>query len=397
MATAPRSKIMSFRETLQSQHAARKNDGLWRSVRTLESQQGVDVKVEGRSLINFSSNDYLGLASAPEMKLAATEAVEKWGVGAAASHLVCGHQSPHALLEQDVADFVGAAAAIVFSTGYMANLAVPAAFLDRHDLLLQDKLNHASLIDAGQLCRANSRRYRHLDVNHAAELLANETRKTMLSTDGVFSMNGSVAPLADLNQLINRGVSDNRMLLVDDAHGFGVLGKNGAGSLSHFEMKPTGNVLLVGTLSKAIGAFGAFVAGDRIWIEHLIQYARPFIYTTALPPSIVAAARCGVRLVREQSWRREKLTQNIATLQKLAEEFGIELLPSETPIQSVVFGSPQKATLASHGLQAAGFLVIAIRPPTVPEGTSRLRITLSAEHDETHIASLVRALAECIA
>ena len=380
---------MSFRESISNQNQQRHDAGLLRELKTIDTPQGVIVKRAGRELINFSSNDYLGLANSDELKSAAQEGIEKWGVGAAASHLVCGHQSPHEKLEHEIAEFVGAEKAIVFSTGYMANLAVPSAFLDRHDLLLQDKLNHASLIDAGLLCRATTRRYRHLDLDHATQLVdQSQESNLMLATDGVFSMNGSVADVQGLAKLCDH---ENRLLLVDDAHGFGVLGENGAGTLEKAELKPAGQTLMIGTLSKAIGSFGAFVAGDAIWIDHLIQHARPYIYTTALPPAIVEATRVGLRLISD-STRREKLHENVAMFRRLAVEKGVELLNSDTPIQSVVFGSPIDAVSASQRLEQQGFLVVAIRPPTVPEGTSRLRITLSTSHDAGQIERLVAAL-----
>ncbi len=380
---------MSFRESISNQYQQRLDSGLLRELKTVESAQGVIVNRGGRQLINFSSNDYLGLANSDELKAAAQEAVAKWGVGAAASHLVCGHQSPHESLESEIATFVDAEKAIVFTSGYMANLAVPSAFLSRHDLLLQDKLNHASLIDAGLLCRASAKRYRHLDVDHAAELIKQADEPyLMLATDGVFSMNGNVADVQGLAKLCDH---ENRLLLVDDAHGFGVLGENGAGTLEQAGLKPSGQTLMIGTLSKAVGSFGAFVAGDSIWIDHLIQHARPYIYTTALPPAIVEATRASLCMIREPS-RREKLHENVALFRNVATENGVELLDSQTPIQSVVFGSPTDAVHASERLERQGFLVVAIRPPTVPEGTSRLRITLSAAHETSQIERLVDAL-----
>jgi 8-amino-7-oxononanoate synthase len=380
---------MSFRESISNQYQQRLDSGLLRELKTVKSAQGVVVTRGGRELINFSSNDYLGLANSDELKAAALRGVLDWGVGAAASHLVCGHQSPHELLESEIATFVGAEKAIVFSSGYMANLAVPSALLSRHDLLLQDKLNHASLIDAGLLCRATAKRYRHLDVDSAKELIDQAAEPNfMLATDGVFSMNGSVADVKMLAKLCDH---ENRLLLVDDAHGFGVLGESGAGTLEQAGLKPAGQTLMIGTLSKAVGSFGAFVAGDSIWIDHLIQHARPYIYTTALPSAIVEATRASLCMIREPS-RREKLHENVAMFRQLTVENGVELLDSQTPIQSVAFGSPTDAVRASARLEEQGFLVVAIRPPTVPEGTSRLRITLSAAHEAEHIERLVAAL-----
>ena len=381
---------MSFRESISNQNQQRYDSGLLRELKTVEAPQGVVVKRAGRELINFSSNDYLGLANSDELKSAVEQGVANWGVGAGASHLVCGHQSPHDSLEHEIAEFVGAEKAIVFSTGYMANLAVPNAFLSRHDLLLQDKLNHASLIDAGLLCRAKTHRYRHLDLDHASQLIDQSAApRMMIATDGVFSMNGGVADVARLSEICGH---ENRLLLVDDAHGFGVLGKSGAGSLEQAGLRPHGQTLMIGTLSKAVGSFGAFVAGDAIWIDHLIQHARPYIYTTALPPAIVEASRAGIRMIQQQAWRLEKLSENVALFRKLAAGKGVELLDAQTPIQSVVFGSPVDAVGASERLEKKGFLVVAIRPPTVPEGTSRLRITLSASHEAHQIEGLVEAL-----
>ena len=380
---------MSFRETISNQNQQRLESGLLRELKTVDSAQGVIVKRAGRELINFSSNDYLGLANSDQLKAAAQEGVAKWGVGAASSHLVCGHQSPHELLEQEIAEFVGAEKAIVFSSGYMANLAVPSAFLNRHDLLLQDKLNHASLIDAGMLCRATAKRFRHLDVDHASQLMGqSDEPHLMLATDGVFSMNGNMADVQSLAELCNH---ENRLLLVDDAHGFGVLGENGAGTLEQANLKPSGQTLMIGTLSKSVGSFGAFVAGDSIWIDHLIQHARPYIYTTALPSAIVEATRASLRLISDPT-RRQKLQQNVNLFRELAAAKGVDLLDSQTPIQSVVFGSPTDAVAASEKLEQAGFLVVAIRPPTVPEGTSRLRITLSAAHNAEQVERLVAVL-----
>ena len=380
---------MSFRESISSQNQQRLESGLLRELKTVESAQGVSVKRGGRELINFSSNDYLGLANSNEVKAAAQEGIASWGVGAAASHMVCGHQTPHAMLEKEIAEFVNAEKAIVFSSGYMANLAVPSALLSRHDLLLQDKLNHASLIDAGMLCRATARRFRHLDVDHASQLIdqANEPH-LMLATDGVFSMNGNVAKVQQLAKLCDH---ENRLLLVDDAHGFGVLGEKGSGTLEQAGLKPVGQTLMIGTLSKAIGSFGAFVAGDAIWIDHLVQFARPYIYTTSLPPAVVEATRTSLSLVREPS-RRAKLKQNVELFRSLARAKGIDVLDSDTPIQSVLFGSPVDAVQASRRLEQVGFLVVAIRPPTGPAGTSRLRITLSAAHEHEQIEGLVKAM-----
>ena len=382
---------MNWAEKITAEHRERQQQDLWRTRLTLASEQATEVSVDGRQLLNFSSNDYLGLAGEHSIREAASQAIERWGVGSGASHLVCGHQQPHADLEQQLAQFVGAESAVLFSTGYMANLAVPPTFLGRGDVLIQDRLNHASLIDAAALCRATLKRYPHRDTEQAAAILRHrDDARAMIATDGVFSMDGTIAPADALVPLANE---HDALLLVDDAHGFGVLGRHGRGTLDHFSQRPSGNTLMLGTLSKSVGAFGAFVAGDRLLIEHLIQHARPFIYTTALPPAIAGAASTAIELMQSQVWRREKLHENVALFRRIADQRGLTLMPSETPIQSIVFQRPASAIAASTMLRESGILVIAIRPPTVPAGTSRLRITLSALHSPAEIERLVEVLA----
>ena len=381
---------MKWAEKIAAEHHDRRDAGLWRQRLTVGSSQGTRVSISGTEFLNFCSNDYLGLANDRSICEAARSAALQWGVGSGASHLVCGHQQPHADLEQQLADFVGAEAALLFSTGYMANLAVPPAFLGRDDVLIQDRLNHASLIDAAALCRATLKRYPHREVDRIDTILQrHDCKHAMIATDGVFSMDGTIAPVPDL---ITMAHEHDALLLIDDAHGFGVLGQHGRGTLNQFSALPTGNVLMLGTLSKSAGAMGAFVAGDKVLIEHLIQHARPYIYTTALPCPVVAAAQRSIEIMQAEPWRREKLHENVARFRSLAEQRELILLPSETPIQSIVFQQPAIAVAASTLLRDSGILVVAIRPPTVPAGTSRLRITMSAEHSPAEIEKLVDAL-----
>jgi 8-amino-7-oxononanoate synthase len=344
--------------------------------------------------MNFSSNDYLGLANAAELKRTAALAVSQWGVGAGASHLVCGHQTPHERLELDIAALVGAERALLFSTGYMANLGVINALVSKGDLLLQDKLNHASLLDAGMLSQAQNVRYAHCDITHAERRLQrarNKNQRVMMASDTVFSMDGDIAPVPQLKQLADQV---GAMLVLDDAHGFGVMGDRGAGTLSAQELRPEGNVLMVGTLGKAVGGFGAFVAGDQAVIEHIEQFARSYVYTTALPAYTAEVNRAALEILSHSHSRlRTQLKANIAQFRALAQERSLPLCGSETAIQPVIIGCEKDALKISQQLERQGYLVVAIRPPTVPPGTARLRVSLSATHTEQQIAGLVESLA----
>ena len=391
---------MPWRDKLNSEHAKRKSDLLWRERLATETPQGTHVVVDGKEYLNFCSNDYLGLANHPELAEAAAQSVRQLGTGSGASHLVCGHSVDHQKLESELANFVGAEKAIVFSTGYMANLAVPQTFLGRDDLILQDRLNHASLIDAGRYCEAKLKRYPHLDLAAAAKSLSTSTaNRKLVTTDGVFSMDGDVAPIAQLKKLCSE---HDAMLLVDDAHGFGVLGFKGVGALELAKVQPTQNVLMLGTLGKAAGSFGAFVAGDSVYIDSLVQFARTYIYTTALPPSVVAASRTALQIITEEPQRREKLKQNIALFRSAFDgingdskselESRFELLNSNTPIQPIILGTSEAALSASQFLKENGVWVSAIRSPTVPAGSARLRVTLSAAHESEDIVKLTGLL-----
>ncbi len=346
-------------------------------------------------LLNFSSNDYLGLASDPVPAAAMAECAARTGAGSGASHLVSGHGAEHEALERELAEFTGRERALLFSTGYMANLGVAAALADRDDLVLEDRLNHASLIDAGLLARTRAfRRYPHADADAAARQLAEHAADrpaagALLLTDGVFSMDGDLAPLPALAEA---AAAHGAWLVVDDAHGFGVLGATGAGSCEHFGLGAREVPVLMGTLGKALGSFGAFVAGDAALIELMIQRARTYIYTTALPQPVAAATRAALRLVRQQAWRRERLGELVTRFVEGARRRGLPVAPSSTPIQPVIIGSADAAMEASRALRERGFWVTAIRPPTVPEGSARLRVTLSAAHTVAEVERLLVAL-----
>lgn len=384
---------IQWQKKLEAKQAQLRKDSLWRARREVCSAQQTQIELAGSSLLNFSSNDYLGLANHSMLKQCAQGSIEQWGVGSGASHLVCGHQTPHHQLERTLADFVGAERALLFSTGYMANLAVATALTSKNDLVLQDKLNHASLIDGARLSNAQFKRYRHTDTDHAALILSrSEFSDAIIMTDGVFSMDGNVAPLAQLKQLADQ---TQALLFVDDAHGLGCMGDSGRGALEAAGLAPTENVLLMGTLGKAIGSFGAFVAGDQVYIEQLIQSARSYIYTTALPPAVAATSMAAVALLNKEGGRlRSSLQRNIEQFKSGVAACGLELMPSDSAIQPLVLGEEAKAIEFSHHLYERGILVSAIRPPTVPQGSARLRFTLSAAHTTEQIVILLDALSE---
>ncbi len=379
-----------MKDALAEEHRERRERALWRTRQQLNSPQSVEVIRGSNRFLNFCSNDYLGLANHPRLKEAAVTASKTWGAGSGASHLVCGHQASHHRLEEELADFVGAQSALLFSTGYMANLAIPQSFLSRNDLLVQDKLNHASLIDSASLCRATFKRYRHNDINHLQKTLNTEKyRRTLISVDAVFSMDGDQAPITQLSDIAEE---NQAVLLIDDAHGFGVLGEQGRGSYSANRLIPNGPRLMLGTLGKALGSFGAFVAGDRVYIDHLKQFARTYTYTTALPPAVAQASRTALSILQDEPWRQEQLHQNIEYFRKCVADIGLELMSSQTPIQPLVLGDEKNALAASQILENMGIWVSAIRPPTVPADTARLRITLTAEHKREHIDQLLEGL-----
>ena len=379
------------RARLRAELARVRDQQLLRTRRLLAGPQGVEVVVDGEARVSYCSNDYLGLAADARIVAALRDGAERYGAGSGASHLITGHAVPHHALEEELAAFVGAERALLFSTGYMANLGVASTLLDRHGTVFEDKLNHASLIDAARLSGATVRRYRHGDLDRLATLLSEVRGEKLILSDGVFSMDGDLADLPRLLALAERHAS---WLLIDDAHGLGVLGAHGRGLYEQHRQRPTGPAILLGTLGKAFGTFGAFIAGDADLIEYLIQRARTYIYTTALPPAVAEATRTSLRIVQEEDWRRERLRAHIARFRAGAAQLGLKLLDSPTPIQPLILGSAAEALAASAALRARGILVPAIRPPTVPEGSSRLRISFSAAHSDAQIEQLLAALAD---
>lgn len=375
---------------LAAAQAERAQAALLRRLRSVEAVDGTGLVVGGRRLTGFASNDYLGLAAHPELIEALGRAARQWGVGAGAAHLLGGHREVHAALEADLTDWTGRDKALLFSTGYLANLGALQALLQPGDLCVQDKLNHACLLDGARLSGATLRRYRHGDVAAAERQLdSNPAAAALLATDGVFSMDGDVAPLPALAAVC---AAHGAVLMVDDAHGIGVLGPNGAGSLAEAGIGQDRAPVLMATLGKALGVAGAFVAGPAALIDGLVQFARPHVYTTAQPPALAAATRVAVRLAREEGWRRERLAGLVAHFRDGAARRGLTLADSRTPIQPVRVGASDAALAAAQALEAAGFFVPAIRPPTVPAGTARLRVTLTAAHTADEVERLLDAL-----
>ena len=369
----------------------RADAGLLRRLRTVEHADGPWLESGGRRLLSFAGNDYLGLAQHPLVIAALKRTADDEGVGSTAAHLICGHRAEHAALEEALAEWTGRERALLFSTGYMANLGVMQALLRPGDICVQDRLNHACLLDGAALAGAELKRYPHGDAEGAARQLASRAgTSALLATDGVFSMDGDLAPLRALAQLCER---EDATLMVDDAHGLGVLGENGAGSLSALDLGPREVPVLMATLGKALGCQGAFVAGPAGLIEGLMQSARTYVYTTAMPPAVAAAALAAVEVARSESWRREKLAALIRRFRDGASELGLPLMRSDTAIQPLLLGEADAAMATAQALEAQGFLVGAIRPPTVPAGKARLRITLSAAHEEEHVDRLLDALA----
>lgn len=366
------SKLISHLETLKAQ-------GLYRSRRIFDD----------KTVVNFCSNDYLGLAKNETVIAAFKKAVDIYGIGSGSAHLICGHSNTHHVLEEELAEFTGRERALLFSTGYMANVGTINALLERGDNVFEDKLNHASLIDGGLSSGANFKRYPHADLKQLEKLLSTASGQKLIVTDGVFSMDGDVAPLRELTALSKQNAA---LLMVDEAHGFGVLGKTGGGLIEQLNLTQNDVPILMGTLGKAFGTFGAFVAGSETLIETLIQSARTYIYTTALPPAIAEATRASLKIVIHETWRREKLQALITQFKTGAEQLNLPLMPSDSPIQPLLIGDSFRATQISQQLLESGFLVSAIRPPTVPKNKARLRITLSALHEFDDVSRLLETL-----
>ena len=379
-----------WRERIAAARAERAAASRTRLRRVVSHRDGPRCVVDGHTVLNFCSNDYLGLSQHYTVVDAFQDAAAREGAGGVGSHLVCGHHALHEALERELADWIGAPRALLFGSGFLANLAVVQALLDDEDVCVQDRLNHASLIDAARLAGCKLRRYPHADAEGALrQLRAQPDGAAMLATDGVFSMDGDLAPLRDL-ALVAR--VQKALLYVDDAHGIGVLGPDGRGSVAAARLGVNEVPLQLATLGKALGSYGAAVVGDAALIEHLVETARPYLYTTALPPAQAAATLAAVKLARKEHWRRERLVELAAQLRERTTALGFELLPSDTPIQPLLCGEDAHAVALAAALEAQGFWVAAIRPPTVPEGRARLRITLSALHTPADIDALVEAL-----
>jgi 8-amino-7-oxononanoate synthase len=388
--------VKGFSQQLQESLADRQSQGLYRQRKTITSPQSTQVVVNDKLLINFCSNDYLGLANHPEVIKACKEGINRYGVGSGASHLVVGHSHAHHALEEELADFTGRSRALLFSSGYMANVGTLTALVNKNDCIFEDKLNHASLLDGGIFSGAKFKRYQHLDIAKLAELIGKkpESENTFIVSDGVFSMDGDCA---ELPRLIDVAKNNQAQLVIDDAHGFGVLGRNGGGLIKYYQecghhINEKNLPIVIGTLGKAFGTQGAFVVGSEALIESLIQFCRPYIYTTAIAPALAEASRTSLKLIRSEHWRREKLQVLIKAFRTRCAELGFALTNSMTPIQGLILGDAGNSLKASLLLENEGFYVTAIRPPTVPKGTARLRITFSANHTEEQLASLLLAL-----
>ena len=371
----------------QEQIGRLKEQHLFRSLIEIESEQSTTIERDGREYLLFCSNNYLGLANHPRLKAAAAAAAQKWGVGAGASRLVSGNIDINRSLELRLAQFKETESALVFSSGYMANIGCLSALIDKTDLILADRLNHASLVDGCRLSRGKFRIYRHKDIHQLRKLLSNrkKTQDTLIVTDGVFSMEGDLTPLPEILSLAEEY---DALIYLDDAHGTGVLGPRGKGTCDHFGVS-NDRIVQMGTFSKALGGFGGFVAGSDLLVKYLINKARPFIYTTGLPPSVLATALASLELVEENRFLRETLWNNRKYLSERLTQLGFDLCGSETPIIPLRVGSSEKALLFSQKLLQEGIFIPAIRPPTVPSGTSRLRISLMATHTREQIDFLL--------
>ncbi len=367
-----------------------KQQQLYRSRQVIEGPQGAQVRIAGAWFDNFSSNDYLGLANHPDVIKAFQHAAGQYGVGSGSAHLICGHSAEHHALEEELADFTGRQRALVFSTGYMANMGAIASLVGKNDEVFQDKLNHASLIDGALISGAQFKRYPHGDLKRLGQLLAQSTsKKKLIASDGVFSMDGDEANVVELASMAQQSTS---LLMIDDAHGIGVLGQRGGGLLEKLGLNSQQVPILMATLGKSLGTAGAFIAGDEALIETLIQRARSYIFTTAMPSATMAATRVSLKLCQQDTWRREKLAALVAQFRRGAEQLGLQLIASTTPIQPIILGSNQAVMLAAERLKKHNILVGAIRHPTVAKGSERLRITFSASHTEQQLDRLLSAL-----
>lgn len=379
-----------FQSLITTSLAARREQQAYRSRRIVSGPQGARITIDGKRYLSFCSNDYLGLANHPDVVKAFQQGVNDYGVGSGAAHLISGHSRAHHALEDELAAFVQRPRALLFSTGYMANLGTVASLVGKDDSVIEDRWNHASLIDAGRSSGAQLRRYQHNDMDSLQQQLnsAGDGNKLVV-TDGVFSMDGDISRLDEIASIAQQ---HSAWLMVDDAHGLGVLGEQGRGSLDYFQLALQDVPVLMGTLGKALGTFGAFVAGSDDLIEFLVQQARTFVYTTALPSAVAEATRASLRLTQSEQWRRDKLVALIKRFRDGAQQLGFPLMESTTPIQPLIIGDNARALRLSEQLYAKGILISAIRPPTVPENTARLRITFSADHEEQDVDTLLSHL-----
>lgn len=381
----------AFPQRLRAVLEERRAAGLYRQCLTLESAQGPLVRFDGRDYLNFCSNDYLGLAAHPKVIDSLRAAASTWGVGSGASHLVCGHSEPHRALEEALAEFTGRPRALLFSSGYAANTGILQALLQTGDTVLQDRLNHASLLDGGLHSGARLRRFAHNDCADLARKLAQATGPALVAVDGVFSMDGDSAPLVEIANICGH---HQAWLMVDDAHGFGLTGADGAGSVAAAGLGVAEVPVLMATLGKALGTSGAFVAGSELLIEALIQRTRNYIYTTAMPPALAAASLTALGLLQEEAWRRDHLANLVYRFRRGAADLGLPVMAAGSAIQPLLVGDSGRAIELSRQLQNRGILISAIRPPTVPAGTSRLRVTLSAAHSAEQVERLLATLAD---
>ncbi len=356
---------------------------------SLTSSQGSIIEINGKYFDNFSSNDYLGLANHTETLNIIKQQLDESGFGSGASHLITGHHKIHQQLENELADFLVRDSAITFSTGYMANLAILQTLAKKGDLIIADKLNHASLIDGVKLSSADSVRYQHCNIKKLQARLKSSAANKWVVTDSVFSMDGDIAPLDEISALCKKY---NAHLIVDDAHGIGVLGREGKGCAEYFNLGQSELPILMGTFGKALGGFGAFVSGSKALTSYLMQFSRSYIYTTALPSAIAAANLFNLKLIKDDQKYRVNLNKNIQYFKQQCKKESVELMPSETAIQPMMIGCSKKITEVSEQLKTNGFLVGAIRPPTVAKNTDRLRVTLSASHQFEQISRLVKQL-----
>lgn len=371
---------------------AQREKHLYRQRLCITSPQGPLLQCAHKQLLAFCSNDYLGLANHPKLIEALQKGAAQWGVGGGASHLVVGHSEAHHQLELELAKLANRPKALLISTGYMANFAAITTLANKNGTVLQDRLNHASLIDAGLLSHAKQLRYRHSDMQSLKNRLTQAKGDTLIVTDGVFSMDGDRADLVSICQLAK---SHDAWVMVDDAHGFGVLGNQGGGLIEQYQLTERDVQVVVGTLGKAFGTSGAFIAGSELLIESLIQFARPYIYTTSQSPALATATLESIRIAKEESWRRKHLALLVNMFREGAAALKLPLTESTTPIQPLLVGSSERAIALSQALQEQGILVTAIRPPTVPQGSARLRITLTAAHTQQHVEQLLMALTKC--